>query len=60
MAGCRLSRYAPPGDARVGTGLPEYYRRRGWREAARLPRAIRVSPGDERDEVWFHRPVRPG
>ncbi|GGM53541.1 N-acetyltransferase [Longimycelium tulufanense] len=38
-----------------GTGLPEYYARRGWREVGRLPRAIRLAPGDERDEVWFHR-----
>jgi acetyltransferase len=44
-------------SARDGTGLPEYYRRRGWREVGRLPRAIRVAPGDERDEVWFHREV---
>ncbi|GDY31477.1 GNAT family N-acetyltransferase [Gandjariella thermophila] len=47
-------------SARDGTGLPEYYRRRGWREVGRLPRAIRVAPGDERDEVWFHREIQPG
>lgn len=42
-------------SARDGTGLPEYYARRGWHEIGRFPKAVRVAPGDERDEVWFHR-----
>ncbi|GAA1846850.1 hypothetical protein GCM10009836_28020 [Pseudonocardia ailaonensis] len=40
-------------SARGGTGLPELYRHLGWTEVGRFPRALRVGPGDVRDEHWF-------
>ncbi|RLP99567.1 GNAT family N-acetyltransferase [Micromonospora sp. CV4] len=36
---------------RDGLGLDGFYRRLGYREIGRLPRALRVAPGDDRDEV---------
>jgi acetyltransferase len=40
-------------SARGGTGLPEFYVRQGWTEVGRFPGALRVGPGDVRDEHWF-------
>jgi len=40
-------------SARGGTGLPEFYSHLGWTEVGRFPRALRVGPGDVRDEHWF-------
>ncbi len=40
-------------SARSGTPLPAYYAARGWTEVGRWPGAVRVGPGDDRDEVWF-------
>jgi GNAT superfamily N-acetyltransferase len=37
--------------AREGTGAAEFYRRLGYEEVGRLPGAIRVAPGDDRDEI---------
>jgi GNAT superfamily N-acetyltransferase len=37
--------------ARGGTGVDEFYRRLGYTEVGRLPGAIRVAPGDDRDEI---------
>jgi GNAT superfamily N-acetyltransferase len=37
--------------ARAGTGVDEFYRGLGYAEYGRLPRAIRVAPGDDRDEI---------
>ena len=37
--------------ARGGTGVDAFYRRLGYREVGRLPGAIRVAPGDDRDEI---------
>ncbi|MFF8838214.1 GNAT family N-acetyltransferase [Streptomyces sp. NPDC015130] len=37
--------------ARGGEGLEEFYGRLGWREAGRWPNALRLAPGDDRDEV---------
>ncbi|CAM5377085.1 N-acetyltransferase [Streptomyces narbonensis] len=37
--------------ARGGVGLEEFYGRLGWREAGRWPGALRLAPGDDRDEV---------
>ncbi|MER5883292.1 GNAT family N-acetyltransferase [Streptomyces sp. NPDC001941] len=37
--------------ARGGEGLEDFYRRLGWREAGRWPRALRLAPDDTRDEV---------
>ncbi|MEU8778935.1 GNAT family N-acetyltransferase [Streptomyces sp. NPDC048606] len=37
--------------ARAGLGLEEFYGRLGWREIGRWPGALRVAPGDDRDEI---------
>ncbi|MEV8094312.1 GNAT family N-acetyltransferase [Kitasatospora sp. NPDC085879] len=36
---------------RGGLGLEKFYGRCGWTEVGRVPRAIRVGPGDDRDDV---------
>lgn len=36
---------------RGGTGLERFYARLGWEVVGRWPRALRVSPGNDRDEV---------
>ena len=37
--------------ARAGPGADAFYRRLGYQEVGRLPGAIRVAPGDDRDEI---------
>ena len=37
--------------ARGGTGLEAFYQELGYREFGRMPGAIRVAPGDDRDEL---------
>lgn len=37
--------------ARGGTGVDGFYRGLGYREVGRLPGAVRVAPGDDRDEI---------
>jgi GNAT superfamily N-acetyltransferase len=37
--------------ARDGTGADAFYRRLGYEEVGRMPGAIRVAPGDDRDEI---------
>ena len=37
--------------ARDGTGADTFYRLLGYEEVGRLPGAIRVAPGDDRDEI---------
>jgi GNAT superfamily N-acetyltransferase len=37
--------------AREGIGVDAFYRRLGYEEIGRLPRAIRVADGDDRDEI---------
>ena len=37
--------------ARAGTGVDGFYRGLGHAEVGRLPGAIRVAPGDDRDEI---------
>lgn len=44
-------------SARGGTGLPEWYAARGWTEVGRFPAALRLGPGDVRDEHWFQREI---
>lgn len=41
---------------RGGLGLESFYDRLGYREVGRLPGALRLAPGDDRDEVfmWLH------
>ncbi|WP_092382271.1 GNAT family N-acetyltransferase [Micromonospora phaseoli] len=36
---------------RDGLGLDRFYRRLGYREVGRWPGALRVAPGDDRDEI---------
>lgn len=36
---------------RGGTGLEHFYARLGWRETGRWPGALRLAPGDDRDEI---------
>jgi GNAT superfamily N-acetyltransferase len=36
---------------RDGKGVEEFYRQLGYREVGRLPGALRVGPGDDRDEI---------
>lgn len=38
---------------RDGLGLGAFYGRLGYREVGRLPAALRVAPGDDRDEVFM-------
>jgi len=39
---------------RGGEGLERFYTSCGYREAGRVPAAIRVAPGDDRDDVIMH------
>jgi GNAT superfamily N-acetyltransferase len=38
-------------SARAGLGLEGFYGRVGWTETGRWPGALRVAPGDDRDEI---------
>lgn len=38
---------------RGGLGLEPFYDRLGYREVGRLPGALRLAPGDDRDEVFM-------
>ncbi|ETK33044.1 GNAT family N-acetyltransferase [Microbispora sp. ATCC PTA-5024] len=38
---------------RGGTGVDAFYARSGYREVGRVPRSIRVAPGDDRDEIYM-------
>ncbi|WP_123604371.1 GNAT family N-acetyltransferase [Micromonospora sp. Llam0] len=40
---------------RDGHGLPAFYQRCGYREVGRLPGALRVADGDDRDEIIMWR-----
>ncbi|MEV0443723.1 GNAT family N-acetyltransferase [Streptomyces spectabilis] len=37
--------------ARAGAGLESFYARLGWKEIGRWPGALRLAPGDDRDEI---------
>jgi GNAT superfamily N-acetyltransferase len=37
--------------ARGGTGLEHFYGRLGWTVIGRWPAALRLAPGDDRDEI---------
>ncbi|MEZ3179566.1 GNAT family N-acetyltransferase [Streptomyces pimonensis] len=36
---------------RAGLGLEHFYRKAGWTEVGRWPGALRLAPGDDRDEI---------
>ncbi len=42
---------------RGGTGTHDFYARLGYREVGRIPAALRVAPGDDRDEISMVRPL---
>jgi GNAT superfamily N-acetyltransferase len=42
---------------RGGQGLERFYKRCGYTEVGRLPAALRVTPGDDRDEILMWRPL---
>ncbi|WP_035798653.1 GNAT family N-acetyltransferase [Kitasatospora mediocidica] len=52
LAGLRLT-------ARGGQGLERFYQRCGYREVGRVPGAIRIGAGDDRDEITFWLELRP-
>jgi GNAT superfamily N-acetyltransferase len=39
---------------RGGTGTEQFYAARGYREVGRIPRALRLGPGDDRDEIHMY------
>lgn len=41
--------------ARGGAGVDAFYRTLGYEEVGRLPGAVRVAPGDDRDEILLTR-----
>ena len=43
---------------RGGTGTEAFYTRLGYREVGRLPGALRVAPGDDRDEIIMWLDIR--
>lgn len=47
-------------DYRSGTGTGAFYARAGWVETGRQPGALRVAPGDDRDDVQMMRRVDGG
>ncbi|HET6480424.1 MAG TPA: GNAT family N-acetyltransferase [Actinoplanes sp.] len=38
---------------RGGAGIEKFYEGLGYREVGRMPAALRVAPGDDRDETYF-------
>ncbi|MDP9799703.1 GNAT superfamily N-acetyltransferase [Catenuloplanes nepalensis] len=43
---------------RAGNNTERFYQRAGYKEVGRLPGAIRVAPGDDRDEIHMWLPLR--
>lgn len=46
-------------EVRGGHGLEEFYLRLGWEVVGRWPGALRLAPGDDRDEVLMVLPLVP-
>ncbi|WP_254076915.1 GNAT family N-acetyltransferase [Streptomyces pacificus] len=42
-------------SVRAGLGIEDFYRRAGWAEVGRWPGALRLAPGDDRDEILMCR-----
>ncbi|MEV6845928.1 GNAT family N-acetyltransferase [Actinoplanes sp. NPDC051411] len=42
---------------RAGAGTEKFYERLGYTEVGRLPGALRVGPGDDRDEIYMWMPL---
>jgi hypothetical protein len=47
-------------DYREGLGLGEFYERAGWREVGRVPRGLKLTETDYRDDVAMARRVDGG
>lgn len=58
VAARRLGLEALHLTVRGGTGTEAFYAARGFREVGRLPRALRLAPGDDRDEIHMHLDLR--
>ncbi|MFC8846352.1 MULTISPECIES: GNAT family N-acetyltransferase [unclassified Micromonospora] len=58
--GRKLGRAALHVTVRGGLGLERFYARLGYREVGRLPGALRVAPGDDRDEILMWLDLAPG
>jgi GNAT superfamily N-acetyltransferase len=52
-AGRKMGLEALAVTVRGGTGRERFYERLGYREVGRLPGALRVAPGDDRDEIYL-------
>ncbi|MEU7003515.1 GNAT family N-acetyltransferase [Nonomuraea sp. NPDC046570] len=52
-AGRRLGLEALHLTCRGGTGVDAFYAGLGYAEVGRIPQAIRVAPGDDRDEIYM-------
>lgn len=46
-------------NVRGGMGLERFYERLGWHEVGRIPRALRIAAGDDRDEVHMVKSLQP-
>jgi len=44
-------------SVRAGHGTERFYEKLGYREVGRLPGALRVAPGDDRDEILMWLPL---
>lgn len=44
-------------ECRSGTGVDEFYKRTGYLEWGRLPAALRLGPGDFRDQISLYLPL---
>ncbi|MFC0527930.1 hypothetical protein ACFFIA_09675, partial [Phytohabitans kaempferiae] len=54
----QLGREALHVTVRGGLGLEHFYAGLGYKEVGRLPGALRVGPGDDRDETLMWLPLR--
>lgn len=55
--GRRMGLAALAVTVRAGAGNEDFYGRLGYREVGRLPGALRVAPGDDRDEIHMWLPL---
>jgi GNAT superfamily N-acetyltransferase len=55
--GRRLGLTALQVTVRAGHGTENFYAKLGYREVGRIPGALRVAPGDERDEIYMWLPL---
>jgi GNAT superfamily N-acetyltransferase len=57
--GRRMGLAALQVTVREGAGVEKFYAGLGYHEAGRMPGALRVAPGDDRDEIYLWRPLTP-